>query len=1005
MSGEWDRRDRERDSSPSGEKPGSESQSLADEIRSNPFRRAQYVRWKARKAANAAKNPEAPVPNTTGAPLPDGVRRRMEPHLGNDLSGVRVHAGSESAAAADQLGARAFTVGNDVHFGAGQFNPNTKEGDKLLAHELTHVVQGQGAGVQRKAETEESASGDADAEEQVSHPGDPAEKEADAVADHVGEKLHGDGAEHGPGDSQHADAPTPAPTAGGGKKISRKPREVALSAPSLGGRKIFRKPRDTKQEPADKGKGKRDIDRKPGAGASEADWVHFLSDLHRFLREQTGAEKDQLLDIREHREAHPVVGSISEAAASIKARESVKVPDEGIWDAVFAQLDKAHALFAGDKPDIEGARREMATAVKLFEDAHRKTFQYRSRTEGGAQIAATTLRGVEIGCDITFTILSAGAGTGVNILKLGARGLFKTIAEQSLMKTAVKVGVGGGISALTQGTAEEGAGAAAGTEDGFDVGKVLRKGGEAAVMNFVGALVGGALSKVFMRTLGEILGARMAPEGLLALAEKYGVQGAIPPELFVSKGWRFLVGVAGDACTTTLMTALSTTVEQLRTGKHPTSEQFVTMVVQQMIQNGLLQVVFSAMTHERVAKPNATSDAAGAAKKASGGEPAHEAHTARSEPAKTESVGGSAAPAQAEPRAYRLRGGTGETLEVKGEHAGEFVPQVGAFLAKELGVEPKDLVVKPLGGGRSGAPVFSVQVHGEDAGVFKVFDEEAAAANEINMLRLLHAKHMEKYKAVGEKGAAPAKKNGGRGGAVLMERATGTSVDEQLKNVPPPGEHGHDEAVVAMETSVKSVAAAMAEMHKAFASGGAETVAQKTSDAGFIRGKFERLKAKMAPADAQAITQKLDGEIIPQFIKSPVPATAYHGDANIGNFVVDKDFNVHVIDVGTMKYSLDEKGHGKSTGAADVGRFMQSLQASSEGKLSAADVARIQRAFLDRYFDIMKVARADFEPGIRLFRAELEMAAMNKANSPDEVDAAVRRLGDLLGVTVSGDRK
>lgn len=600
MSADWDKRDRERVSSPTGEEAGSESQSLADEIRSSPFRRAQYVRWKARKAANSPKNPDAPVPNTTGAALPEAVRRRMEPHLGSDLSGVRVHAGPESATAADQLGARAFTVGNDVHFGAGQFNPNTKEGDKLLAHELTHVVQGQAAGVQRKAEAKDPASADADSQEHVSHPGDPAEKEADAVADHVGEKLHGDGAEHGPGDSQHTDAATPAPTASGGKKISRKPREAAPATPSLVGRKIFRKPRGAKQEAADKGK--RDIDRKPGAGASDADWTHYLSDLHRFLRDQTGAEKEQLLDIRANREAHPVVGAISEAAASVKARDNVKVPDEGVWDQVFAQLNKAHALFAGDKPDIEGAKREMATAVRMFEDAHKRVYEYRSRTEGGAQIAATTLRGVEIGCDITLTILSAGVGAGeANLLKLGARGAFKMIAEQagkSLVKTAGKAAVVGGADKLAQGAAEEGTSKAIGLDGEFDVAKVLREAGEAAVMNFLGVLVGGSLSKLFMRQLGEILGARMAPEALLALADKYGVPGVIPPELFVSKGWRFLVGAAGDACTTTLLTALSTLVEQLRTdGKRPTGEQFVAMVVQQMIQNGLLQVIFVAVTH------------------------------------------------------------------------------------------------------------------------------------------------------------------------------------------------------------------------------------------------------------------------------------------------------------------------------------------------------------------------------------------------------------------------
>ncbi len=58
-----------------------------------------------------------------------------------DFSRVRVHTGGEAAGEADRLGARAFTVGRDVYFGAGQWAPGTPAGDRLLGHELAHVVQ------------------------------------------------------------------------------------------------------------------------------------------------------------------------------------------------------------------------------------------------------------------------------------------------------------------------------------------------------------------------------------------------------------------------------------------------------------------------------------------------------------------------------------------------------------------------------------------------------------------------------------------------------------------------------------------------------------------------------------------------------------------------------------------------------------------------------------------------------------------------------------------------
>jgi hypothetical protein len=133
----------------------------------------------------------------SGAPLPGDVRVRMEPQLGADLSDVKVHTDARAARTADQLGARAFTVGADVHFNAGEYAPGSKQGDRLLAHELTHVVQGQRSGIQRKANESAEGHDQADASPAVSQPNEPAEQEADAVGDRVAEGLHGDGARKG----------------------------------------------------------------------------------------------------------------------------------------------------------------------------------------------------------------------------------------------------------------------------------------------------------------------------------------------------------------------------------------------------------------------------------------------------------------------------------------------------------------------------------------------------------------------------------------------------------------------------------------------------------------------------------------------------------------------------------------------------------------------------------------------------------------------------------------
>jgi hypothetical protein len=89
----------------------------------------------------------------SGQPLPPSVRRSFEPRFGEDFSKVRVHTGPDASYVARQLNARAFTIGRDVMFAAGQYAPETAEGEKLLAHELTHVVQ-QGGGERTKISRE-----------------------------------------------------------------------------------------------------------------------------------------------------------------------------------------------------------------------------------------------------------------------------------------------------------------------------------------------------------------------------------------------------------------------------------------------------------------------------------------------------------------------------------------------------------------------------------------------------------------------------------------------------------------------------------------------------------------------------------------------------------------------------------------------------------------------------------------------------------------------------------
>jgi hypothetical protein len=108
-----------------------------------------------------------------GRPLDASTRSLMEPRLGHDFSQVRVHTDDRAAESARAVGANAYTAGNHLAFGAGKYAPGTQEGQQLMAHELTHVVQ-QDSGPVSGTPVGDGLS--------ISHPTDQFERQAKANA-------------------------------------------------------------------------------------------------------------------------------------------------------------------------------------------------------------------------------------------------------------------------------------------------------------------------------------------------------------------------------------------------------------------------------------------------------------------------------------------------------------------------------------------------------------------------------------------------------------------------------------------------------------------------------------------------------------------------------------------------------------------------------------------------------------------------------------------------------
>jgi hypothetical protein len=111
-----------------------------------------------------------------GSPLDAGVRSTMESAFGTSFDGVRVHTDERASRSAESVGANAYTVGTDVVFRSGQYDPGSAAGQRTIAHELAHVVQQS----QGPVDGTDAAGGI-----RVSDPADRFERAADHSADSV----------------------------------------------------------------------------------------------------------------------------------------------------------------------------------------------------------------------------------------------------------------------------------------------------------------------------------------------------------------------------------------------------------------------------------------------------------------------------------------------------------------------------------------------------------------------------------------------------------------------------------------------------------------------------------------------------------------------------------------------------------------------------------------------------------------------------------------------------
>ncbi len=131
-------------------RPGDEYEQEADQVADQVIRMPEFSRrfsLSPMKRGTESKGEVSPIVrevlSSPGQSLNADTCALMEQRFGHDFGGVRVHTDEKAAESARAANALAYTLGRDIVFGAGQFAPGTSGGDKLLTHELTHVIQQQ----------------------------------------------------------------------------------------------------------------------------------------------------------------------------------------------------------------------------------------------------------------------------------------------------------------------------------------------------------------------------------------------------------------------------------------------------------------------------------------------------------------------------------------------------------------------------------------------------------------------------------------------------------------------------------------------------------------------------------------------------------------------------------------------------------------------------------------------------------------------------------------------
>jgi hypothetical protein len=239
-----------------------------------------------------------------------------------------------------------------------------------------------------------------------------------------------------------------------------------------------------------------------------------------------------------------------------------------------------------------------------------------------------------------------------------------------------------------------------------------------------------------------------------------------------------------------------------------------------------------------------------------------------------------------------------------------------------------------------------------------------------------------------------------------MDVAKGTTVKEMVQSLPDDEGQRHH-AMGVLTKAVEKVAKGLAEMHARFGDNSSPkpammTEAAKRSDADYLLAKafrpggrdYDKVRAALGD-DFEHVRSVAEGKMYGDFLGAEVPATLYHGDANAGNFALSGNNNsdLAMFDVDKMQYSIPKGAlegdlanvKGDKTGAADMARFLSSLETLAPGELRSDELQKLEAAFKRSYFrnyrvgsDGHFVSRSDYEAAARWYELEVDLTILAK---------------------------